>query len=210
MWQWISDNSGALNVMTSVAMLVVWGFYLQLFAFGYRRQRRCKLLVNMGGQTTLAARCLVSNMSAEPIYVLSILATVTSGKEKWSQGVTDYELSDEDRQAPSAGPMTRQGPLHSAEYRDLGSFADLIEGARHAHGEHEPLERLRQEHRPSEIELTVIAMYGSEDLPVGARRCFRLSGDGGEQRIVPMTVETVQIRSRRARRRLHRHLGSYF
>lgn len=209
MWQWLNSNSAVLNVLISFGTLLVWLCYLQLFLYGFRRRRRCKILINMGGHSSLKARCLICNMSEEPVYVMSLLAVVTTPSATWRHPVTEYEFDNDAPLPEGPGQVSRQGPLRVGDCRDVGSFADLVERARHAHGDWQPEESLSRDSRPTEIKLVVLAIYGSEDLPVAADRCFRLVDDDGVQRIDPRTVETRQIRGRRARRQLYRRLRDY-
>ena len=67
MWQWIDQNSGALNVLLNLGILVVWSFYLQLFVAGYRRERSSKILISCGAGEAADTHCFVCNMSAEAI-----------------------------------------------------------------------------------------------------------------------------------------------
>ena len=48
MLTWMSENSGALNVVLNAAMLGVWGVYLQIMVTSYRRQRRSSILITRG------------------------------------------------------------------------------------------------------------------------------------------------------------------
>lgn len=206
MWQWMSQNSQTLTMLANFGMLAVWLLYLQLFLRGYRRQRRCKILITVGGPARPAARCLITNMSAEAVYIQAIVASVSTGEETWSRSITEYELQDEAHPPGDSRQMTRQGPLRRGDVRDIGSFADLVLRARHAHGDWEPDDHLSEELRSTELMLTVVATYDSEDLLVGAERCFALpAGEAGAE-VRPKTPEAQQIRSRRARRRLERHL----
>jgi hypothetical protein len=50
----------------------------------YRRQRRPKILINLGGGSTPDARCLIGDMSAEPIYVESLIITVETADRRWA------------------------------------------------------------------------------------------------------------------------------
>ena len=209
MWDWLNSNSAVLNLFLSLGTLLVWLFYLQLFFYGFKRRRRCKILINMGGHDSLSARCLICNMSEEPVYVMSLLAAVTTPAGTWRQPVTEYEFGDNAPPPEEPGQASRQGPLRGGDCRDVGSFAQLVERARHAHGDWAPADSLGRDSRPTEIKLVLVAIYGSEDLPVAAERCFRLVDDDGTQRLKPRTVETQQIRSRSARRQLYRRLGDY-
>src|SRR5690606_34596270 len=71
---WITEHSDLINVMSNVGMLVVWITYLQVFLAGYRRQKKATILINRGGGGGLEAHCLVTNMSAEAIYVHTLIA----------------------------------------------------------------------------------------------------------------------------------------
>ncbi|ESR26608.1 hypothetical protein [Lutibaculum baratangense] len=48
MLQWINSNSGALDVIANIGMLLIWLVYLPLFLASYGRQRKAKILVNRG------------------------------------------------------------------------------------------------------------------------------------------------------------------
>lgn len=209
MWEWLNSNSAVLNLFVGFGTLLVWLFYLQLFLYSFRRRRRCKILISMGGQDTLGARCLICNMSEEPVYVLSLLAAVTTPTGTWQSPVTEYEFADNAAPPEGLDRASRQGPLRVGDCRDVGSFAQLLERARHTHGDWQPEQSLSRESRPTEVKLVVLAIYGSEDLPVAAERCFRLVDDNGTERMQPRTVETRQIRGRRARRQIYRRLGDY-
>lgn len=40
MWQWLTDNHGAVSAFTSILMLGVWMAYLQLFYVNFRHHDR--------------------------------------------------------------------------------------------------------------------------------------------------------------------------
>lgn len=207
MWDWLSNNSEVVSLLVNVGLLLVWLSYLQLFLYGFKRRRRCKILVNIGGGTRLSSRCLVCNMSEEPVYVLSIVATVTTAQGSRRGTVTDYEMEDE-AQPTEAGQVTRQGPLRQGDCRDIGSMGQLVESARHTYGDWESPDKLDHDRWPREVKLTVVAIYGPEDLPVAAERSFKLTREDGQQ-VTPITIDTQQIRGRRARKRLYDHLSEY-
>ncbi len=199
MWNWLQQNSSVLSVIVNLGLLGVWAFYLNLFVRGYRRERRCKILISLGGQQDLAARCLVTNMSAEPVYVENVTATISTDEEQWSCSISEYGWSSDDDPPVRPEYRTRQGPLLSGQWRDIGSITDVLERARDMLGETRPA---GVDDRPLEVELMVIAIYGSEDLPVGARRRFSVISDGAGWRVSPSSGDTEQIRSKRARRQL--------
>jgi hypothetical protein len=83
MLDWISEHHRVLSVLTNIGMLFVWIVYLQLFLSSYKRQTRPKILINVGAGRSIDARCLLSNMSSEAIYVESLIATLETEKDRW-------------------------------------------------------------------------------------------------------------------------------
>ena len=203
MWQWLSENSDALNVLANAGMLIVWLTYLQVFLAGYRRERRAKILVNRGGGTDLRARCLLSNMSAEPIYIQSIVARLETAEASALCQLTDLENLDED--AGPSDPMRalKQGPLGAGSFIDIGTFEDVVRETigRVAPGDPEAWRR-----RLQAIEITVVAVYGPDELLAGAERRFECRAEGESIQLRPTSIGTSQIRSRHARRQLENML----
>lgn len=197
-WNWLGDNSSALQVVINLGLLVVWAFYLDLFVRSHRRARKCRILIALGGRDDLHARCLVSNMSTYPVYISKVIVTVIDDAGRRSRAVTNHRGVDEDP-PPDAEQQTRQGPLLAGQWRDIGSLIDLLDTA----GGSDQIREASRQSRPWNIELTVVAIYGAEDLPFGARRCFRVT-DGHAEQVRPTTEDTRQIRSRYQRRSLHR------
>jgi hypothetical protein len=95
---------------------------------------------------------------------------------------------------------TRQGPMGSGETRDLGSFGNLMRHALRTKSEGLVPERWHTEVRSLMIE--VVGHYGSEDLPIGARRVFAVLENAGGLLIQGQDLQTEQIRNRQDRRRL--------
>ncbi len=226
MWQWIASNAETLNVLANVSMLLVWLTYLQIFLAGYRRARRAKIMINRGGGTDSNARCLLSNMSAEPVFVLSIDARVEAeGMVLARQQLTDLEQIDHAAEEREPFRMFMQGPLHAGQSIDIGSFEDLLNEVATA----VPLAPLASPpageereaaagrgvgrdalwRRADTLEITVTAAYGPDDLLVGARRSFRMRWTNGRICMWPASVATEQIRSWVARRRLSKALAAY-
>ncbi|MEF2073459.1 hypothetical protein [Consotaella aegiceratis] len=202
MLDWINDNSGALNVAANLAMIVIWIGYLQLFLENFRRERRAEILINRSSSSLgLAARCLISNMSSDAIYVNSLIGSVETDHGTWTCPVTDLDEIDEKKSLPDLAETSRQGPLKVADVRDLGSFQSLIDHVVRC-GRSEDGRRLTEIGQPRAFTIKVFAVYGSEDILVGAERSFDVcAGDKGH-RLVPRTVGARQIRSRRERREL--------
>ncbi len=121
MFDWISQNKDVLNVLIGFATLMVWVVYAQLLYNGYKRQRRPRIVINRGRYKGVDALCLISNMSAESIFVQHIVARLETDKGDYFQDVTEleqnYQEGDEERErqstsdTPSLSDSTRQGPL---------------------------------------------------------------------------------------------------
>ncbi|WP_230534374.1 hypothetical protein [Microvirga roseola] len=197
MWEWIASNHQVMGVLANIAMLLVWIAYLQVFVSSYRRQKRPSILINRGAGSGLEARCLISNMSAEVIYIETLIATVETTEGRWSCPVTELLEGRSDLKL-----ATRQGPLQTGHFVDIGSFQRLIEpvlqrraGLRGAITS-DDLESLVA------FEIKVIAVHGSEDLLAGATRRFDLIRSQGQLLLKGHAVGTQQIRSRRKRERL--------
>ena len=193
MWNWIASNHQVVSALANIAMLVVWIAYLQVFVSSYRRQKRSNILINRGAGSGIEARCLICNMSAEAIYIESLIATVETKAGRWSCPVTELLEGRSDLKL-----ATRQGPLQAGQLIDIGSFQSLIEPVlqRGAAGPNS-LDDLVA------LEIKVIAVHGSEDLLSGAFRRFDMLGRQDRLLLKGHMVGTHQIRSRRERKRLH-------
>lgn len=198
MWTWIASNHQVISALVNIAMLFVWIAYLQVFVSSYRRQKRSNILINRGAGSGLEARCLISNMSAEAIYIESLIVSVETTDGQWSRPVTELLEGRSDLEL-----ATRQGPLQAGQLIDVGSFQSLIQpvlqsgtglgGAAASSG----LDNLVA------FEIKVIAVHGSEDLLSGAARRFDVIRRQDRLLLKGHAVATHQIRSRRERKRLN-------
>ncbi len=191
--QWIADHSQLISALTGVGTLLVWVIYLQVFVSSYRRQLRATLLITRGPGDGLAARCFVTNMSSGPVYVQSILIALETPNGTVVMPAT--ETQDAEQQAYSR-PLerTRQGPLQPAAIRDIGTFEHLMSPALQEAAD-----------RPEAVQavtIVVLGVYGTEDLPIGARRRFVVTPSGSRLRLHGATLGTEQIRKKRERRKL--------
>ncbi|WP_173932759.1 hypothetical protein [Chelativorans sp. Marseille-P2723] len=194
MWNWLTEHSDPLNVLLSALMLVVWALYFQLLLSGYRRSRRCKILINRANGHSLATRCAVTNMSTEAIYIEGVIAELQgkTPEERIICSLTDHggrvdptRVSDEDGY---------QGPLGSGEAVELGSYRQIIKHAQEQGDGHiSVLRRLR---------LTVVATYGPEDRPVAAERDYDIVERNGKRVLLSEMVVTRQVRSAFERRQI--------
>jgi hypothetical protein len=202
MMAWLSENQAVLSLAINAAMLGVWIIYLQLLLNGYRRQRRSSILITRGAGSGPRSRCLITNMSVEPIYVTSLIATMISPTGRYEVALTDLRDLPEDLGADPRSTMG-QGSLVTGQYLDIGHFDDLLVELAQDRPE-APAPRT-----VTELQLVVVALYGSSHRPVGAERHFALETREGIVRIVPRTVETQQLRSRRERRKLRQQLARH-
>jgi hypothetical protein len=142
-----------------------------------------------------AARCFVSNMGAEPIYLVSLIADLDIEGERRSAVITDRGEWREENNPASA---TTQGPLASGNYLDVGSFKDLMDRADSTvPGASDKAERLV---------LTAVASYGYGAKLVAARREFALRIHNDRRVIHPTDIITQQLSGPLARRRVKRRL----
>lgn len=195
--EWIKGHSEIITALSGVGSLLVWIIYLQVFVRSYRRQLRATLLITRGPGEGLDSRCFLSNMSAGPVYVESVLLRLQTRAGTTSHPVTQRRPPD-GGERHEVGRRTRQGPLDSGESRDIGSFREMIEEASTdaSFPGDSPEAWLRS------VSVEVIGIYGSEDLPVGARRPFTLRHVDGRPCLEAREVRTRQILKRRERRQL--------
>ncbi|QOR39527.1 hypothetical protein HNO52_14125 [Billgrantia diversa] len=222
MFDWLSQHGDKVSVLTDIGTLLVWVVYAQLLYFSFRRQRRPRLLINRGRKKDIDALCLISNMSAEPIFIQHIIAELVTSRGSVRLDVTDCtETYDEDdrkeegvRSASSRSvypsPMVQdgshQGPLAPGNFVHIDSFGALTK--RLAYDGSFEMEGIRPRNGVIFRSLTIriICIYGSEDLPIGAERCFEFIEQQPECGLVPATWDTKRLSSPWQRRRLCREI----
>lgn len=194
MWGWISEHNEPLNVFVNAAMLVVWALYFQLLLNGYRRSRSSKILVNRANGHSINTQCVVTNMSAEAVYVEGIVAEVIGkdDEERITCSLTDRGGSIDPKQA--SGEDGYQGPLGSGESVRLGSYQQIIEHV--LSQENWDISTVRH------LVLTIVATYGPEDRPVAAQREYDIVEKAGRRILHSNRVVTKQIRSQTERRKI--------
>ncbi|WP_192034537.1 hypothetical protein [Halomonas sp. YLGW01] len=196
--QWLNQNSGAISALTGILTLLVWLFYAQLLYNGYIRQRRPRIIINRGSGKNLTSLCLISNMSAEAIFVQHIIAVLETEEGEKQLDIVDYQRSgDEEQQYRS-----HQGPLDSGAYLHVGSFRQILEHLTDHHGLNDDGKEALSRRAYRALEIRVVAIYGSEDNPIGARRRFRLDPEGDDCRLIPDGLDTQRLASRRQRHRI--------
>jgi hypothetical protein len=196
MWSWLQDNHGAISAIASVLTLAIWTLYFQLLLSSYHHRRRPKILISLVAGHRPSAHCLVTNMSAEPIYVEAIFTEIGKRGPGEPRRIERRSLSDLDIRTVKDGdrrPQWFQGPLNSGEMIDIGSFGDLVKMTSDG-GDFDG--------DMNEIILTVAATYTAEDTLVAARRVFDIGRRDGELLLRPRSPSAEQVRSRSARRKI--------
>lgn len=223
MFSWLSQNSQALNVLTSFGTLLIWLVYAQLLYLGFRRQRRPRLIINRGKKKDTNALCIISNMSAEPVFIEYIIAELETSKGTITMDVTDfdqeYNEGDEERESEAAeqrgtfdpGPLresTRQGPLDSGGFLHIGTFGDLMKRLARSEGIEMIGHRPPQDIQFRSLTIRLLGIYGSEDMPIGAERSFDLIDNEHACALIPSTWDTRRLSSRLERRRLCKEVAA--
>ncbi len=127
MLEWVQSNQDILSLALQLVMAVIWVCYLQLIFIGVLRQRRPIILVHRSGGKGDTARCLVSNMGAEPIYLINLVAELSIDKQM--HRVSVIEKDDEITESGDSVKESAQGPIQPGEMQDVGSFGSIL---RHA------------------------------------------------------------------------------
>ncbi|MBZ9557808.1 MULTISPECIES: hypothetical protein [unclassified Modicisalibacter] len=219
MFHWISQHKDVLTVFTNLGTLCIWLVYAQLLYWGFRRQRRPRLIINRGKKKDINALCIISNMSAESIFIEYIIAELETSQGTITMDVTDFEQQysegeeidsrEEGRRKLSDSSVkenTRQGPLGSGDFLHIGTFDDLIRRMARDEG----IEM--QDHRPEgdlafkSLTIRLIGIYGPEDMPVGAERQFLLQDNDRYCSLTPATWDTRRLASKRERRELRKRV----
>ena len=192
----IATHSDVINAIANVAIVLIWVVYLQLFLVTLRRQRRSAIRIDRGVASDEHARCIVTNMGQEPVYLLAIVADFGDAAHCARAVVTDRdELAD--KEVSVELERTNQGPLSQGQALDVGSLADLLQRAR---------ARLDVKIEQAEIErmsVTAVAISNEAAHLVAAQKTFAADHrQDGRVLFTPETVLTRQVRSRWKRRDL--------
>ena len=197
--EWLSSHSAALGVIVNTAMLLVWIVYLNIFLVSYLRQRRQCILITQGAGAGLSARCFISNLGLEPIYVVDVLITLAGGDQRHTVNVTDRtQLTDRELENPREA--TNQGPMNTGDHASIGEFATLLDRAVAGAPEGLDIDEVET------VEVTVVAATAARGSLVGARRQFALEYDGENRSLRARASMAEQIVGRAGRRALRRDL----
>ncbi|MBH0111571.1 hypothetical protein I5E68_01220 [Novosphingobium sp. YJ-S2-02] len=199
MWQWFLEHTQVFSVALSFAMLIVWVIYLQLLLVQFRGTKRSTILITRAAGRGMRSRCLVTNMSSQPLYVSSLIATVHVRGRQIELALTDLrELPGDLGEDPRS--LMGQGSLATGQFMNIGHFDDIVATLLEANDETDV-----QMDEVEQFDLTVVALYALEDMPVGATRSFHFDRNVPKgPKVQPLSIETDQIRQRKRRKELLR------
>ncbi|MFI0471211.1 hypothetical protein ACGLWX_00630 [Halomonas sp. HMF6819] len=194
---WLNQYAPAINVAISVCTLFVWLFYAQLLYSSFSRQRRPRVIINRGKGIGLEALCLVSNMSTESVYIQHVIAVLHTDSHEYKLDIVEYQQQSDDDEEDCY--RTHQGPLDSGDHIHLQSFGSIVNQIQN----HWDVDQNSLEQSNLQLEIRVIAIYGPEDLPIGASRRFDLVMNAEPNRqLVPTSIDTERLVSRRSRKQV--------
>ncbi|KAA9006952.1 hypothetical protein [Histidinibacterium aquaticum] len=200
MLEWISNNSGPLTLIVQVLTALVWIAYLQIFITSFRRQRKSNILINRVAGNRDRAHLLVGNMGAEPINVCAFMADLCFNDGSEKRAIITEGLQDESDEEDKGVKQTRQGPLKTAEYRDLGAMGRLLDRA---------LDEVGLPGRSDDVDTVTftLAAEGSHDgYLVAGKQTFWVRRVDGDRAFLPQETNTIQIRKRKDRKALSKRL----
>ncbi|GAA3908527.1 hypothetical protein GCM10022228_18820 [Halomonas cibimaris] len=136
-------------------------------------------------------------MSSEAIYVQHLIAVLHTDERSYSLDVVEYQQEGEEQE--ESGYRTHQGPLNSGGYLHIQSFNAIFQQiVRYWNISRDVLNR-----SSLALEIRVVAIYGSEDMPTGAWRTFRLDLSAAPaHQLVPHSIDTHRMSSRRQRKQV--------
>lgn len=192
MLQFLAANVELLNAFLNGVLVLIWAVYLQLFLVSHLRLARSVIHIDIGAADGERTRCLVTNLSSNPIYVQGIVADFFENGNCARTVITEREEIDEgDVEDPLA--RTNRGTLQPGQTVDVGSLADMVRRAQI---------RLEQDWSTDEIDhvtVTVVGISGQLERVVGASKTFDAHYSHGRTNFFAQTLLTHQIRPRRAR-----------
>lgn len=192
MISFLSQYAHILNVMLNAAMVLIWVAYLHFFTVNHLRQARNVVHIDLGAAEGARSRCLVTNLSAKPIYVQAIVAELCSGGQRSMTQITDKdEIRPEDVEDPLS--RTNRGTLQPGQTMDIGSLDNLISRARI---------HLSEDWHSDDVDavtLTVVAISGQAERLFAASKIFEGEKNENGRAFVAKNVLTSQLGKRQTR-----------
>ncbi|MGE7371074.1 hypothetical protein ACQKKX_18715 [Neorhizobium sp. NPDC001467] len=194
----LMENPALVSSFASVATLIVWVTYLQLFYRTYRHQLVPKVMIARAGGQSLSAQCMLTNLSPEFVYIQAIIVRLRIGDETVECSLSDREAGLREGVDPRSEFL--QGPLASGEYLRLRSFEDMARGSLRENGMEERIGDL------DELAVTAVGTYTWNNQTMAAERVYQVRRRDGRSDLVAEGLMARQIRSRRELKRLVRFL----
>ncbi|ALG91740.1 hypothetical protein TQ29_02295 [Actibacterium sp. EMB200-NS6] len=191
-----------LNLVLNALMLLVWVVYLHLILMGFLRQRQCILHLDLGAATDENARCIVTNMGSEPVYLAAVVIDLSFENRQERYVITDRSEMPLD-QADRPLERTIKGPLAGGEALDLGSFRDLVGRSVATKAIDETMEAL------TAVTVTAVAVSNHAQSLTGGYKRFDVYWDGHIRMFRPNSVITSQVRGIWRRRDLAGAIAGY-
>ncbi len=193
-------------MIASFGTMVIWLFYAHLLYQAFKRQRQARILINQGWGEQINSVAIVSNMSHEPVYIQCVILSMKLGDgRKFRDSVTDFDDAEPWNAKNDPREVTRQGPLNTGSYMNLGTFQTLLRQSGQQHGlindGDDPVQRMRVR----EFKLTVVCNYGPSGEAIGVQRKFVVHGEHSD-RLRPDSIYSRRLTNRRARRKMERWL----
>lgn len=204
---WLIEHHAVIASYAGVGTLAIWGVYLHLLLQSHRRQRKPMLLISKDGSEGLSARCMVTNMSQEAVYIESVVVELRCGSDCTTAYITEAEDIRTAGNPIGWEKLTRQGPLKSGTMTDMGTFDCILDYLARSSDAGPVFLGSALAEDPHSCDISILGFYGSEDLLIGATRRFVFDGSGAELTLKTASVDTRQIASQRERRRLSRQLA---
>jgi len=199
MLDWITAHSSIINTALNGLMTLVWVIYLHLLVTGTQRQRRTNIFINRSADRGDKAECVVTNLGAETVYLIDVIADLSIDGEVRSTIVTDREeLGDDD--ISNMLERSNQVPLGPGESRDIGNFRNLVWRAMNR------LDVTDCEDRVTGLKLTVVVAGHENRIAAAEKEYYVLSNGERQHEYVPKGLMPKQLRSKRTRRRIQKRM----
>lgn len=187
MLEFLTNHVQVVNAVLNAIMVLIWTAHLHTFLSSHLRQSKSVIHIDIGAAKGAQSRCLVTNLSSNPIYIQGLVADLARNGQSSRTIVTDRnEISKDDVQDPLAG--TNRGTLQPGGTIDIGSLYDLVSRARISLDEDWSTDRI------DSVTLTVVAIPGHVDRVVGASKTFDAVERNGQIAFSAKKILTHQLR----------------
>ncbi|WP_273692366.1 hypothetical protein [Ketogulonicigenium vulgare] len=203
----LKEYAPIVAAVSSLGTLMIWAIYLHIFVSSHQRHIKPMLVINRSEGRTLEARCLVTNMSPEPVHIQSVVVRLRAIDTTQVVYITDAEDIRRSKDQSGWQRMTRQGPLLPGTMVDMGSFGGILDYAAFVCSGEDSFLYSKLAPQVEYVEISILGIYGSEDLLIGATRKFTPDRDNENIQLKAVEASTTQITRRRERKRLSRELA---